>query len=139
VSDPTRFLTAAGAAEELTRLACSFERASSRFGAPGAGRTPAERLTHDRAARRLGEHAAALAALVPESVLLAPARAAGQERVPAPPDDLRATLVGLDDAVEALASQAGPVADGELRRLAGQVRADLLALVADVDRMLCGG
>jgi hypothetical protein len=139
VTDPTRTLTAAEAAEDLTRLSRSFERAFARFGAPGERRSPAERLAHDRSARRLGEHAAAFAALVPESVLLAPARAAGETGAADLPDDLRAALLVLDGAVDAIAARAGRVADGALRRLAGHVRADLAGLIADIDRMRCGG
>ncbi len=142
VTDPTPTLTAAQAAEELTRLARTFAQAFHGFGAsglPDAGRSAAERLTGDRAARLLGEHAAAFAALVPESVLLAPARAAGERGVPELPDDLGAALGALDAAVAALTSRAGVVADGALRRVAAHVRADLALLLADLDGMRRGG
>ncbi len=123
-------LTAADAATELTRLAGAFAEAftalASAAAAPGAA--PGRRLALAEASRLVGAHALALAALVPESVLLADARAAGVVAPLALPDDPGALLAALDDALGAVCRRATPVADAAFVRVAAAVAHDLGAL-----------
>jgi hypothetical protein len=81
----------------------------------------------------------ALADLVPESVLLAPARAAGGATPLALPDRPTEIVAVLDRSLGALAARATSTADGALVRVAARLRADLALLAADVDEMQCGG
>jgi hypothetical protein len=137
---PAPFLGAVDAATELTHLAQAFEHGFRVLGDPAAaGEAPARRIALATASRVLGEHAAGFAALVPESVLLADARAAGAARPVELPGDARGLVEALDLLVASLADRAAPVADGALRRHAARVRSDLAAIVRDLDERVLGG
>ncbi len=136
------FLAATEVATELTHLARVFERGFAMLGARGA--TPAalpsaERVVVATASRVLGEHAAAFAALVPESVLLDAARAAGAARPVDLPPDPAALLGALDASVASLVARAGPVADGALLRHGARARSELAELRAELARCIVEG
>jgi hypothetical protein len=78
-------------------------------------------------ARRLGAHAASWAHLVPESVLLADARASAPEVAPVAAEwaTVRQAIDRLRADLEDLLSRTSPVADSAARRLAREMLADL--------------
>jgi hypothetical protein len=84
------------------------------------------------ASRLLGAHAQALAALVPESVLLADARAAGERDPLVLPEAPEALLAALDAALAEVLARTTPVADGALARVGATVRAELAGLLEAV-------
>jgi hypothetical protein len=88
---------------------------------------PAATVAAATLARQLGAHAAAWAELVPESVLLADARAAtpGPSGVDAEWGAVHRAIDELRADLGALLDRTSPVADGAARRLARAVLADL--------------
>ena len=118
-------LTAVDAARELTSLARCFAAAFASFAGLSTAGPVARRTALVVASRVLGEHAQGVLGLVPESVLLADARAAGAAAPIDLPADPVAALDELDRVVAALAARATPVADGAFLRFAAHVRADL--------------
>ena len=122
-------LTAAGTAREFIGLARRFTLAFESFARwstiePGARR----RRVRSTASRILGAHAAEFAALVPESVLLADARAAGAAEPIGEAVDARTVLDELDRTIAEMATRATPSADGAFLRCAMHARADLAAI-----------
>ncbi len=138
MADASPFLTAHDSAERLTRLARAFSQLFTTLGVPHAELPAASRVARARVSRVLGEHAQVLAALVPESVLLADARAAGA-RSPLPlPADPAGALRALDRELAALLERSSPVADGALRRLGTRFRSELADLTRDLDECVPG-
>lgn len=124
-------LTARDAACELTRLAAAFAAGFAQLAdAAATASSPARRVALATASRRLGVHAQDLAALVPESVLLASARAAGEADPLERPADAGELLSALDAALGAILLRATPLADGALVRAGTAMRAELAALAA---------
>jgi hypothetical protein len=127
--DDVPFLSAHDSARLLTELARRFASEFEAFGARAEHGPPAARVQFATTGRVLGEHAQALAALVPESVLLADARAEGAAVALAQVDAPLDALEELDRALAGVARRATPVADGALLRAAARARADLGDLV----------
>ena len=80
----------------------------------------------------LGEHAQVFVSLIPESVLLAPARALGAAIALVPAESPAGVLDSLDRALGELAARATPVADGAMLRAVAHASADLAVLGATV-------
>lgn len=132
-TSPTNPLTARDAATALTRLAGAFADGFGRLAdAAPAGGPPARRVALAAASRLLGAHAQALAALVPESVLLADARAAGERDPLVLPEAPEALLAALDAALAEVLARTTPVAYGALARVGATVRAELAGLLEAV-------
>jgi hypothetical protein len=125
-------LSASDTARELTLLARCFGAAFTSFAEQSQHGPPAARVGFATASRVLGEHAQAFAALVPESVLLAPARADGATALLPAGASTDAVLEGLDRSLTALQARATPVADGAVLRAASRARADLAHLGASL-------
>jgi hypothetical protein len=128
MADEPEFWSQHDAVREYTRLSRASE---SLFVALGelAPRLPDPKATVAAAtlARRLGAHAATWAALVPESVLLAEARAATAPLAPIDPEDgaVHRAIDALRADLETLLTRTSPVADGAARRVAREVMGDL--------------
>lgn len=122
------FLSASDAARELTVLARRFAAAFEWFAARATVGPSESRVRSATASRVLGEHAQAFAALVPESVLLAPARADGAAAVLAPHASSGAVLESLHRAITEISGRATPIADGALVRAVGPALVDVTDL-----------
>ena len=129
-------LTAAEATFEITLLARRFASAFAAFAHPGSDAPVGLVAALATASRVLGEHAQTLVALVPESVLLADARAAGAAVPIEGAAEPLGELAALGRALDALVRRARPVADGALLRLATHVGADLAALQRSITEAL---
>ena len=122
------FLSASDAARELTVLARRFAAAFEWF-ASRATVGPSElRVRFATASRVLGEHAQTFAALVPESALLALARADGAAAELAPHASSGAVLESLHRAITEISGLATPIADGALVRAVGSALVDVADL-----------
>ena len=121
-------LTAAGTAREFIALARRFTLAFESFARWSTTEPAARRRVLSTASRVLGGHAAEFAALVPESVLLADARAAGAAEPIGEAVDARTVLDELDRTIAEMATRATPSADGAFLRCAMHARADLAAI-----------
>lgn len=119
------FLAASDAARELTFLARRFAAAFEWFASRATLGPSGLRIRSATASRVLGEHAQAFAALVPESVLLAPARAEGAAAELAPEASAGAVLESLQRAITEISGRATPMADGALLRAVGRARVDV--------------
>ncbi len=126
------FFSASDAARDLTILARQFAAAFTTFAGSTSPGTDASRIGFATASRVLGEWAQAFAALVPESVLLAPARAEGAEAPFVPEASPLAMLGALDRALARISARATSVADGALLRAVAHARVDLAELRADL-------
>ncbi len=122
-------LTAADTAREFTGVARRFTLACEMFARWSATEPAARRRVRSTASRILGAHAAEFAALVPESVLLADARAAGVAEPIVEAVDARTVLEELDRTIAEMATRATPSADGAFLRCAMHARADLAAIL----------
>lgn len=87
----------------------------------------ARRIALASASRVLGEYAQLVVALVPESVLLADARALGAAAANDYPRDAEALVVALERDLAAVVAPASAVADAALLRLVPQVASGLAA------------
>lgn len=122
-----RFLTAVDAATELGVLARHFAAAFDSFARLSADR---ERPAADRVwlatfSRLCGQCAQTLADLVPESVLLADARAAAESAPVVLPEDPHEALDALIDQLKGLIARADPVANAPVLRSATAMVRDL--------------
>lgn len=130
-------LTAADTAREFTGLARRFTSAFESFAQWSTIEPEARRRrVHSTASRILGAHAAAFAALIPESVLLADGRAAGAAEPIPDAVDATTLLEELDRTIAEMATRATPSADGAFLRCAMHARADLAAIrhaITDAD------
>lgn len=128
----TTFFSASDAARELTVLARRFTAGFEFFAASAADATTGSRIGLSTGSRMLGEHAQVFVSLIPESVLLAPARALGAAIALVPAASPAGVLDSLDRALGELAARATPVADGAMLRAVAHASADLAVLGATV-------
>jgi hypothetical protein len=128
MADESIFWTQRDAAREYTRLARQCEALFTALGtmAPRLD-PPASAAAASQLARRLGEHAATWAGLVPESVLLADERASAASASAIEPTlaAVVAAVAELRDDLDALLTRTTEVADGAARRAARSTCVDI--------------
>lgn len=129
MADETNFFSQRDAAREYTRLAHVCGELFAALGAVAPRLEPAAATAAGaQLSRRLGQHAARWAELVPESVLLAPERDDAGSTLTTVQPTLPAVLAGLDDLrvdLETLLTRTSDVADGAARRAARSTVADI--------------
>jgi len=121
------WLTAAEAAFALSRLGEGLAAAFETIAVSSASAYGVRRVALASRSRVLGEHAQSVVTLVPESVLLADARALGSVAANDYPRDAEALVVALERDLATISAQASEVADAALLRLIPQVASDLAA------------